>query len=71
MCLVCRKQDLKNLAARLRHLRLSLPFDTTAESWLNQQAIYDLWKAEQQRGELNVKRLVGVAIISNGKLLRH
>jgi len=38
-------------------LRLSIAFDVTAESWLNQQAQYDLWKAEQRRGELRIKRL--------------
>jgi addiction module HigA family antidote len=39
-------------------IRLSLAFDTTAASWLNQQVMYDLWKAEQHRGNLQVKRLV-------------
>ena len=38
-------------------VRLSIAFDTTAESWLNQQVQYDLWKAEQQRKKLRVKRL--------------
>jgi antitoxin HigA-1 len=38
-------------------IRLSIAFDTTAESWLNQQVQYDLWQAEQRRGELRVKRL--------------
>ena len=38
-------------------VRLSIAFDTTAESWLNQQVQYDLWKAEQQRKRLRVKRL--------------
>ncbi len=38
-------------------IRLSIAFDTTAESWLNQQVQYDLWQAEQHRGELQVKRL--------------
>jgi addiction module HigA family antidote len=32
-------------------IRLSIAFDTTAESWLNQQVHYDLWQAEQRRGE--------------------
>jgi antitoxin HigA-1 len=27
-------------------IRLSLAFDTTAESWLNQQVIFNLWKIE-------------------------
>jgi addiction module HigA family antidote len=30
-------------------VRLSLAFDTTAESWLNQQVQYDLWHAERNR----------------------
>jgi len=39
-------------------VRLSIAFDTTAESWLNQQTQYDLWNAEQHRKDLHVKRLV-------------
>ncbi len=39
-------------------VRLSIAFDTTSESWLNQQSQYDLWHAEQRRKELQVKRLV-------------
>lgn len=38
-------------------VRLSIAFDTSAESWLNQQTQYDLWQAEQHRGDLQVKRL--------------
>ena len=38
-------------------VRLSIAFDTTAESWLNQQVQYDLWQAEQHRSELHVKKL--------------
>ncbi len=38
-------------------VRLSIAFDTTAESWLAQQMQYDLWRAEQKRGSLKVKRL--------------
>jgi len=38
-------------------VRLSLAFDTTAESWLNQQIQYDLWQAEKKRASLQVKRL--------------
>ncbi len=41
-------------------VRLSIAFDTTAESWLNQQTQYDLWNAEQHRKDLQVKRLVAV-----------
>lgn len=39
-------------------IRLSIAFDTSAESWLNQQSQYELWRAEQHRKELNVKKLV-------------
>ncbi|TVR35596.1 MAG: addiction module antidote protein, HigA family [Spirochaetaceae bacterium] len=39
-------------------IRLSIAFDTTAESWLNQQTQYDLWNAEQHRKDLQVKRIV-------------
>lgn len=39
-------------------VRLSIAFDTSAESWLNQQSQYDLWFAEQNRTSLHVKRLV-------------
>ncbi len=39
-------------------VRLSIAFDTSAESWLNQQAQYELWHAEQHRDDLQVKRLV-------------
>ena len=38
-------------------VRLSIAFETTAESWLNQQRNYDLWIAEQKRGSLKVKKL--------------
>lgn len=38
-------------------VRLSIAFDTTAESWLLQQAQYDLWQAEQKRSELHVTPL--------------
>jgi len=38
-------------------IRLSLAFDTSAESWLNQQSQYDLWHAEKNRKRLKVKRL--------------
>ena len=39
-------------------IRLSIAFNTTAESWLNQQSQYELWQAEQHRKELKVKKLV-------------
>lgn len=38
-------------------VRLSIAFDTSAESWLNQQSHYELWQAEQHRKEFKVKRL--------------
>ena len=39
-------------------IRLSIAFDTSAESWLNQQVQYDLWLARQSQQELKVERLV-------------
>ena len=38
-------------------VRLSMAFDTTAESWLNQQTQFDLWHAEHARKRLRVTRL--------------
>ena len=38
-------------------VRLSIAFNTTAESWLNQQLQYDLWHAEKERKHLRVTRL--------------
>lgn len=38
-------------------VRLSIAFDTSAESWLRQQAQYDLWHVEQRRSALKVKKL--------------
>ena len=38
-------------------VRLSLAFETTAESWMNQQVQYDLWHAERNRKKLRVTRL--------------
>ena len=38
-------------------IRLSKAFDTSAESWLNQQMQYDLWMAEQTLGDINVRAL--------------
>ena len=38
-------------------VRLSIAFDTSAESWINQQTQYDLWHAEQGREQLRVLRL--------------
>ena len=39
-------------------IRLSMAFDTSAESWLNQQAMYDLWLARHSQREFKVERLV-------------
>src|SRR6266404_2290487 len=38
-------------------VRLSIAFDTSAESWLNQQLQYDLWHAERNRKRLHVAKL--------------
>lgn len=38
-------------------IRLSIAFDTSAESWLSQQTRYDLWQAEKGRKNLKVERL--------------
>ncbi|MSS73925.1 MAG: addiction module antidote protein, HigA family [Candidatus Latescibacteria bacterium] len=39
-------------------IRLSKAFGTSAESWLNQQMLYDLNAAQQALGKVKVKRLV-------------
>ncbi len=36
-------------------IRLAIAFATTPESWLNQQAQYDLWKASKRRKALEKK----------------
>ena len=41
-------------------VRLSMAFNTSAESWLHQQVQYDLWHAERKRKRLRVGRLGGV-----------
>ena len=38
-------------------VRLSIAFNTTSESWLNQQSQYDLWLAEKKRDEYAVERI--------------
>jgi addiction module HigA family antidote len=38
-------------------IRLSIAFDTTSESWLRQQLQHDLWRAEQSRSRLRVRRI--------------
>ncbi|MDA3799901.1 MAG: HigA family addiction module antitoxin [Kiritimatiellae bacterium] len=39
-------------------IRLSKAFDTSPESWLNQQVQYDLWKAEKNTKDLKIKKLI-------------
>ena len=36
-------------------IRLAIAFDTTPESWMAQQAQYDLWKARKKRKALERK----------------
>lgn len=38
-------------------IRRSKAFDTSAESWLNQQMRYDLWIANRAIGNVRVKRI--------------
>ena len=38
-------------------VRLSIAFDTSAESWPTQQTQYDLWHVEQRRKQLRVAKL--------------
>ena len=38
-------------------IRLAKAFDTTPESWLNQQMQYDLWITSQSLGEVDVEKL--------------
>ena len=38
-------------------VRLSIAFDTSAESWLNQQTQYDLWQIKGRRKSLRVRKL--------------
>jgi addiction module HigA family antidote len=44
-------------------IRLSIAFGTSAESWLNQQSMFDLWQAEQRFPRPHVRRLT----VSDGK----
>jgi len=39
-------------------IRLSKAFDTSPESWMNQQVQYDLWKAEKNTKSLKIKKMV-------------
>ncbi|MBI1814896.1 MAG: HigA family addiction module antidote protein [Deltaproteobacteria bacterium] len=36
-------------------VRLAIAFDTTAESWMNQQTQYDLWRVGKKRKALEKK----------------
>ena len=38
-------------------IRLSIAFNTTPESWLNQQSQYDLWLARQGTSKMKVQKL--------------
>lgn len=38
-------------------IRLSIAFNTTAESWLQQQMRFDLWHTERSRKQLRVRKL--------------
>lgn len=38
-------------------LRLSIAFETTPESWLQQQTQYDLWQARQTAADIEVQKL--------------
>lgn len=39
-------------------IRLSIAFDTSADSWLIEQAQYDLWKEKNKHKKFNIKNLV-------------
>jgi antitoxin HigA-1 len=38
-------------------IRLSMAFGTSAESWLNQQMQYDLWRVRKKTGRIKVRPL--------------
>ena len=38
-------------------LRLSMAFNTSPESWLNQQSQFDLWQAKKENRRMKVKKL--------------
>lgn len=38
-------------------IRLSIAFNTSAESWMNQQVQFDLWKVRDKGKKLKVKKL--------------
>ncbi len=39
-------------------IRLGKAFDTSPESWLNQQVHYDLWRAEHHAKDLKITKLI-------------
>ncbi|HDL64082.1 MAG TPA: addiction module antidote protein, HigA family [Proteobacteria bacterium] len=39
-------------------IRLAQAFDTSPESWMNQQVQYDLWRAELHAKGLKIKKLI-------------
>ncbi|MGE0086899.1 MAG: HigA family addiction module antitoxin [Desulfococcaceae bacterium] len=41
-------------------VRLSIAFETTAESWMNQQVQYDLYHAAQHIDKMRVRKLVNI-----------
>ena len=41
-------------------LRLSKAFNTSPESWLNQQVQYDLWRVKKESKGIKVKKLCAV-----------
>ncbi|HLQ25843.1 MAG TPA: HigA family addiction module antitoxin [Acidiferrobacterales bacterium] len=41
-------------------LRIAMATDTTAESWVDMQAYYDLWHARKKAKKLHVKRLTAL-----------
>ncbi len=41
-------------------IRLAKAFDTTPESWLNQQIQYDLWVAGHKAKNIKVRKIIGV-----------
>jgi len=52
-------------------IRLSAASDTTAESWMNQQAQYDLWHAEQRMDKPEVRKLFPARPTSCGKSVQN
>jgi addiction module HigA family antidote len=39
-------------------IRLARAFDTSPESWMNQQIQYDLWEAKRKSRNIHVKKLI-------------